>query len=141
MLGLVRTMEAFLVEAVTDPGLRLSALPGLCGLGGPALGSDWAMVDNCWVDLRDVEQVLRACPGVTGAAVFVEPDPAERGSLVAYVAADDGIAPAQTLRRHLLEAADTGRAVIAPHRYVMCRQPPAEPQNAAAWLEQAEPDR
>ena len=126
---LVQAVETLLVDAVADPELRLSTLADRCGLRPPALGADWALVDNCWVNLREIEQALRAYPGVTAAlAVHGE-------ELVGYLATDDPADPSE-LRTHLAEAARGGLAVVAPHRFVTVRTAPTDVHDQAAWERQ-----
>lgn len=128
MTALVRAMETWVLAGMVDPDLRLSALPELCDLSPPALGPDWALVDDCWVRLPDVAHALRECPGVTAAGAFVTD-----GSLVAYVATPGDQPTHDDLRAHALRAAAAGQAVIAPHRYVMCHTAPADERDLAGW--------
>jgi hypothetical protein len=137
MADLVRAMESLLLAGMAGPDLRLSDLATHCDLHRPVFGPDWALVDHCWVRLTETAAAIGDCPGVTAAFVAVETD-----SLVAYVAVDDP-PPAQealerdgwerTLREYALRAAKAGQAVIAPHRYVLCRTAPADPLDLAAW--------
>jgi hypothetical protein len=126
---LVRAIEAILVHAVTRPDLPLSALSELCGLHPPALSPDWTLIDNCWVNLRDIEQALLACPGVTTVGAF----PSTEESLIAYLAADGQVPTLETLHQHALQAAGNGQPVIAPHRYVVCRRAPDDARDLEAW--------
>lgn len=130
MTDLVRAMETWVLAGMAEPAMRLSALPELCGVRPPALGVDWALVDHCWVYLPDVAHALRECPGVTGAGAFAD----QAGSLVAYVA---GTAQPADLRDQVLKAAAAGRAVIAPHRYVVCGTAPTDERDLAAWQRMA----
>lgn len=116
MTRLVRALEAFLVEAVTRPELRLSQLPRLCDLSAPALGPDWALVDNCWVNLRDLERALLAHPSVTAAAAGKSDSD---GSLLVSLTADDPAPTRESLHEQVLRAAESGLAVIAPHQYMV----------------------
>jgi hypothetical protein len=128
MTGLVRAMETWVLAGMADPDLRLSALPELCDVHPPALGPDWALVDDCWVHLPDVALALRDCPGVTAAGAFVRD-----GSLVAYLTTSGDEPTPDDLRSHALRAAAAGQAVIAPHRYVVCRTAPADERDLAGW--------
>jgi hypothetical protein len=128
LANLVRAMESLLLAGMADPALRLSDLATQCDVHPSPRGPDWALVDHCWVHLTEVSTALRGCPGVTAAFATVDGD-----SLVAYVAVDGAPPAADALREHALRAATAGLAVIAPHRYVLCRTAPADQHDPAAW--------
>lgn len=130
---LVRAIEAILVHAVTQPDLLLSTLTDLCGLHPPVLSPDWKLIDNCWVNLRDIEQALLTCPGVTTVGAFPNTD---ESSLTAYLAAGGDVPTLETLHQHALQAAGNGQPVIAPHHYVICRQAPDDARNLESWQRQ-----
>lgn len=127
---LLRAVETLVIAGVADPGRRLSTLPALSGLRPPAPDPDWALVDNCWVCLPEIAQALRECPGVTAAGAF-----AEDGKLVAYVAVTAPLSE-DDVRAHALRAAAAGRAVLVPHRSVLCRSAPDDERDLAAWRRQ-----
>ncbi|HZD74130.1 MAG TPA: condensation domain-containing protein [Actinomycetota bacterium] len=124
-------LAALLVGVIDHPDLRLSQVGALSGVGPPELGPDWALVDNCWVRLPAVAELLREHPGVGAAAATLEPG--DRRSLVAYVAARGSVPTPADLREFALEALPARPAVIAPHRYVVCRQAPDSPGDLDAW--------
>jgi hypothetical protein len=114
MTALVEGIQAYAAAAVADPGVRLSEVAAACGVRPPELGPGWVLVDNCWVDLREVERALE--PVRASASV-------SDGSLVVSVAGDT--ATADDLRERVLQAAQRGLPVIAPHRIVVDGEPAA----------------
>lgn len=125
MTALVEGIQAYAAAAVEDPGVRLSEVAAACGVRPHALGPDWVLVDNCWVDLRQVERALEPTP----ASAFVSD-----GSLVVSVPPG---APAAVVRERVLQAAQRGLPVIAPHRVVIDGSPaagsPAPASQRRAW--------
>lgn len=97
----------------------------------------WLLADNCWIDPAEVQRLLddALAPAVTRVFAAADGEP-----LVAYVAEAPGgpATPAEAHQRCL--ALLPGRhAAIAPRRYVLCGQPPADPASLEQW--QAQPVR
>ncbi|MFG2037130.1 condensation domain-containing protein [Dactylosporangium sp. NPDC048998] len=91
----------------------------------------WLLVDNCWIDLAEVQQLVEEAlaPAVTRVFATADGDP-----LVAYIAEtpDGPTTPAEAHRRCV--ALLPGRhAAMAPRRYVLCGQPPADVTSLEAW--------
>ncbi|GAA2623472.1 condensation domain-containing protein [Dactylosporangium fulvum] len=94
----------------------------------------WLLVDNCWIDLAEVQRFLDDALAPAVARVFSAVDGVD---LVAYVVAAPGgpATPAEVHRRCL--ALLPGRhAAMTPRHYVLCGHPPADVTDLAAWRAQ-----
>ena len=135
-------LESLLVEAaVGDFSLRRAGeITGLAPLPRP---SSWRQVDSCWIELPEVQRLVDdALPGATGQ-IFAMPDAGGQPALVAYLAASEGCTtPAQAHAACMallpgdLSARQPGGVrytAMAPQRYVICDQAPADRSDLAAW--------
>ncbi|MGW5054219.1 condensation domain-containing protein [Actinokineospora sp. NPDC004072] len=104
-----------LVVAAAERDVPVAGFAAASGVDQVLPGPGWARVDSCWVDLAQVGALV-------GGAAFVED-----GALVAY--ATEGTP--EELRERCM--AGLHPAVMAPHRFVVCGQAPADPGDAAAW--------
>ncbi|MEV0133131.1 condensation domain-containing protein [Dactylosporangium sp. NPDC050688] len=121
-----------LVIAAAGGDLDHAGIVGALGLAPIQRPPGWLHIDHCWVDVAEVQRLLddalapavcRVFPGVDGVP------------LTAYVAG--GPATAQEAHERCLAALPGRHAAMAPQRYVLCGQSPADPALLAAW--QAEP--
>jgi hypothetical protein len=137
---MLRGTEALLVAAASGD-VDLGRLAGITGVRPVERGSGWRRIDRSWVDLGAVRRLVAdALPGP--AAAFAVPGPGGP-ELVAYLTPAGGItAPGQAHRacmRTLREPDARGRprhTAMAPHRYVICAGPPADPGDHACWRRQ-----
>ncbi|MFJ1756440.1 condensation domain-containing protein [Kitasatospora sp. NPDC088134] len=120
LTGLVR-----LLEAATDGDVPLAELTAVTGVAGPERGGDWVLVDGCWVSPAAVAAALS--DALDGRPAHVTAD------LTAYLAA-----PADPRGAHdaLLRVLPARPGVLAPRRYLIVPDVPAEPGLPAAWLQQ-----
>lgn len=138
LVGLVRLLEAAATEDVP-----LAALTEVTGVRPVERGADWERVDGSWVSPPAVAEALsRALDGVP---VHVTTDPPHTdGSpaggagpgLTAYIAS--GGAPLTPAGAHaaLMDALPGRPGLLAPRRYVIVQDPPAEADRGSAWLRQ-----
>ncbi|MFJ7264200.1 amino acid adenylation domain-containing protein [Streptomyces globosus] len=108
-----RTAERFVPDPLGPPGARLYrtgdlAVRGPDGLEFHGRGDRQVKIRGYRVDPAEVEGVLLAHPGVTGAVVTSDTDPQGRVFLVAHVTGDLAGVPDGALRAHLA-------AVLPPH--------------------------
>jgi hypothetical protein len=117
----------------------------ITGVRPPARDEDWLLVDNCWVQLSQVRRL--AGEALPGSAARVFPVPGDGGvRLVAYLTAANGIStPEQAHTACMALLHGTHRAqppdgvrlmAMAPRRYVICGQPPADPSDPDSWRRQ-----
>ncbi|MEV8100105.1 condensation domain-containing protein [Kitasatospora sp. NPDC085879] len=127
LTGLVR-----LLEAVADADVPLTGLTAVTGVRPTERGAGWRQVDGCWVSPPTVADALATALG--GLPVHVTVDDPE--GLTAFIAS--GGTPLTPHRAHTaLMAAIPGRpGVLAPRRYVIVQDPPADPGRADAWHRQ-----
>jgi hypothetical protein len=142
--SLLRGVESLLVEAASGD-VRLSRVAEITGVRPPARDQDWLLVDNCWIQLPEVQRLAdEALPGCF-ARVF--PVPSDGGvCLVAYLTAGNGIStPEQAHASCMTLLHGTRRpqppdgvrlTAIAPNRYVICDQAPGDPWDLDAWRRQ-----
>ncbi|MDT0488720.1 condensation protein, partial [Streptomyces sp. DSM 41640] len=113
-------------------------------------GPDWLRLDGCWVSPAAVRDALgRAVGGlpvhveVTGVTEEPERDGATEAEdtaatpppgLTAYIACGDTpLTPAEAHRALTALIPTAGSGVLAPRRYVLVTDPPADPDRSDAW--------
>ncbi|WP_086831373.1 condensation domain-containing protein [Streptomyces sp. NRRL B-24572] len=126
LTGLVRLLEAAATEDVP-----LAALTEVTGVRPVERGAEWCRVDGSWVSPPEVADVLSGALG--GVPVHMAPD---ADGLVAFLAS--GGSPLTPERAHaaLMDALPGRPGVLAPCRYVIVRDAPAEADRTSAWLGQ-----
>lgn len=137
---LLRSLEALLVAVADGAAPRVSELGELAGMDPLPRPPGWRLIDNCLVNLDDVRRALLDHPGVDAGVVAVEEREPGRESLVAYAASPDASATPASLRQALLARLAGQPSLMVPHWYVLCRQPPEDPSDVAAWRKQSAVD-
>ncbi|GEB58256.1 condensation domain-containing protein [Streptomyces gardneri] len=138
VVGLVR-----LLEAAATGDVPLDALTEVTGVRPVERGPGWERVDGSWVSpLAVAEALSRALDGVP---VHVTTDPPHGDgspegeaarALTAYIAA--GGAPLTPAAAHaaFMDVLPGRPELLAPRRYVIVQNPPAEADLSGAWLRQ-----
>ncbi|MER5206104.1 condensation domain-containing protein [Streptomyces sp. NPDC002825] len=129
LTGLVRLLEAAATEDVP-----LAALTGVTGVRPVERGADWSLVDGCWVSPPEVAEVLSGALG--GVPVHVALDTGGVDGLTAFLACGDSPLTAAQAHAALMDALPGRPGVLAPRRYVIVRDAPAETDRTSAWLGQ-----
>lgn len=117
---LLRGIERVAV-GVADADRPVGELRELLGTHGPVApvrGSDWLLVDHCWVRLADVRTVLAAALPKWPSEVVVAEGP-DGPALTAHVACDDPSADPDELHRAVVAALPAFPAAVAPSRYLI----------------------
>ncbi|MFI8767019.1 condensation domain-containing protein [Streptomyces sp. NPDC053792] len=139
LTGLVR-----LLEAAATQDVPLAALTEVTGVRPVERGAGWRRVDGSWVSPAEVADVLSGALG--GVPVHVaDPTSDEDGTpdedgeeegLTAFLAS--GGSPLTPAEAHaaLMDALPGRPGVLAPRRYVIVRDAPAETDRTSAWLGQ-----
>ncbi|MET7396523.1 condensation domain-containing protein [Dactylosporangium sp. NPDC005572] len=127
---LLLALERLLVAAA-DGDLGHDAAVTVTGLAPIERPPGWLLVDNCWVDLADIQCLLDEALAPAVSRVFAD---AAGDPLVAYVAGDVST-PAEVHRRCLARL--PGRhAAMTPRRYVICQRAPENVASLEAWRDQ-----
>ncbi|MFD8207965.1 condensation domain-containing protein [Streptomyces sp. NPDC059695] len=129
LTGLVRLLEAAATEDVP-----LSALTGVTGVRPVERGTGWIRVDGSWVSTAEVAEVLSGALG--GVPAHVVEGTSEGEGLTAFLACGDSPLTPEEAHTALMEALPGRPGVLAPRRYVIVRDAPAEADPAGAWLRQ-----
>ncbi|WP_426367539.1 condensation domain-containing protein [Streptomyces sp. E-08] len=129
LVGLVRLLEAAATEDVP-----LAALTGVTGVRPVERGAGWNRVDGSWVSPSEVADVLSGALGGVPAHV-AEGATAEDG-LTAFLACGDSPLTPEGAHAALMDALPGRPGVLAPRRYVIVRDAPAEADRTSAWLRQ-----
>jgi hypothetical protein len=124
-------LERLLVAAAFDR-MPLTEVGAVSGVTSIERGSDWHLVDSCWIDLMAVRSLLSASCGGRPSSAFVE-DIGSRPTLVAFVAGGRDLSPDQ-LHAKCVQRLPEFDGAIAPQRYVICTQAPADPDARHGWL-------
>ncbi|MFF0473659.1 condensation domain-containing protein [Streptomyces sp. NPDC004284] len=129
LTGLVR-----LLEAAATRDVPLAELTGVTGVRPVERGGRWLRVDGSWVSPPEVADVLSRALG--GVPVHVAPEGPDEDGLTAFIAR--GGSPLTPERAHaaLMDALPGHPGVLAPRRYVIVRDAPAEADRTGAWLRQ-----
>ncbi|MFF1512214.1 condensation domain-containing protein [Streptomyces sp. NPDC058326] len=134
LTGLVR-----LLEAAATRDVPLDSLTEVTGVRPVERGPGWCRVDGSWTSPPLVAAVLGEALG--GLPVHVTTDGSlteapDGPALTAYIAA--GGTPLTPARAHtaLMDALPGRPGVLAPRRYVIVQDPPADAGRTGAWLRQ-----
>ncbi|MEF9887244.1 condensation domain-containing protein [Streptomyces sp. P9-A4] len=133
LAGLVR-----LLEATATADVPLTSLTDVTGVRPARRGPEWCRVDGSWVSPPLVAETLgKALQGLPVHVVADAPDgEGNTPALTAFVAAGDSpLTPAEA-HTVLMDALPGHPGVLAPHRYVIVQDPPAEAGRSSAWLRQ-----
>ncbi|MGW6873454.1 condensation domain-containing protein [Streptomyces xanthophaeus] len=133
LTGLVRLLEAAATEDV--PFASLTEVTGVRPVGREA---HWKQVDGCWTSPPAVADALSQALGGVPVHVTVDPGPADGSGpgLTAFIASvGSRLTPAQA-HAALMELLPGRPGLLAPRRYVIVREPPAETGRSSAWLRQ-----
>ncbi|MEU8703143.1 condensation domain-containing protein [Streptomyces sp. NPDC048680] len=137
LTGLVK-----LLEASAEADVPLDTLTEVTGVRAPTRPADWQQVDGCWVSPADVADGLSAALGglpvhvTTGSmddAYADSHDPDSR-TLTAFIASGDVSLTPGRAHAALMETLSGNPGRMAPHRYVIVRDPPARTDLTSAWL-------
>jgi Condensation domain len=103
-------------------------------------GASWRRIDNCWVEMPAVQQLLddvaASVPGIEAAQVFCTRDVAgtrTAEALVAYASASGDLITPQTLHAHCRQLLADRPTAMAPAWYVICDRPPDDLARLESW--------
>ncbi|KQX56292.1 MULTISPECIES: condensation protein [unclassified Streptomyces] len=133
LTGLVR-----LLEAAATADVPLTSLTDVTGVRPAARGPEWCRVDGSWVSPPLVAETLgKALQGLPVHVIADAPDKdGNTPGLTAFVAAGGNpLTPAEA-HTALMDALPGHPGVLAPRRYVIVQDPPAEAGRSSAWLRQ-----
>jgi hypothetical protein len=119
-----------LLVAAAHGDVAYSRMPEIIGLEPLAGAPDRMLVDNCWVDVADVQRLLDDALAPAVAQVFAS---ADGRPLVAYLTATFDICTAEQAHARCLAALARHPTAITPRHYVICRTAPPDPSDPAAW--------
>ncbi|MGW1291779.1 condensation domain-containing protein [Streptomyces sp. NPDC002533] len=143
-----------LLEAAAAGDVPMESLAEVTGVRPAERGPNWLRVNGCWVSPDAVRETLgRAVGGLPvwvqvteapgpedSAAGAADADAAAGGAsgaepyLTAYIACGETpLTPTEAHRALAALIPAAGSGVLAPHRYVLVENPPAEPDRSDAW--------
>ncbi|MER5261869.1 condensation domain-containing protein [Actinosynnema sp. NPDC002837] len=127
--SLLLAVERLLVGAAVGD-LDASRTREVIGLDPVTRTSNWVLVDSCWVDLAEVQQLLDEALAPSTARVFGSVDGRD---LVAYLTATDAVRTPEQAHARCLAALPGRLNAIAPRHYVLCPTAPSDASDPAAW--------
>ncbi|WP_411103297.1 condensation domain-containing protein [Streptomyces sp. cmx-4-9] len=131
--GLVRLLEAAAAQDVP-----LASLTAVTGVQPAARPAHWTRVDHCWVSPPAVADALSRALG--GLPVHVGAHrPAGDGDgpvLTAFIAAGGSALTPEAAHAALVDLLPGRPELLAPQRYVIVQDPPAQTGRSSAWLRQ-----
>jgi hypothetical protein len=137
---LLRGTESLVVAAASGD-VDLANLSEITGVRPVARDPDWQRIDGSWISLAAVQRLLADALPAPAAAFAVQDHDAL--TLVAYLAANRDIATPEQAHEACMKALRAPDAAprarhtaMTPHRYVLCADPPADPDDLAAWQRQ-----
>jgi hypothetical protein len=130
LVGLERT----LVEMAVAGDVDVSRITELTGVVPLKRSDDFIFVDNCWIDLAKVQELVLGLPDHVASNVFLVTSADGRTELAAFVVTRQPATP-QTLHADLMTRLTLG-VTMTPHRYVICQAAPDRPDDRAAWERQ-----
>ncbi|WP_394361890.1 condensation domain-containing protein [Amycolatopsis sp. SB7-3] len=119
-----------LLRAAAEADLPVKELHSLTTLAPIERGEGWYLSDSCWVELDAVRELVSDVLGDRPHLVTAEPDDVLGHRLVCHLT---GPATAADLHARVLAALPGRPTALAPHHYVICAEPPADPLDPVAW--------
>ncbi|WP_447002080.1 condensation domain-containing protein [Saccharothrix isguenensis] len=129
MESLLLAVERLLVGAAGGD-LDASRIREVTGLDPIARTPDWVLVDSCWVDLAEVQQLLDEALEPSTARIFGSVDGRD---LVAYLTATDAVRTPEQAHARCLAALPGRINALTPRHYVLCPTAPADATDPAVW--------
>ncbi|MFT7835784.1 condensation domain-containing protein [Saccharothrix sp. BKS2] len=129
MESLLLAVERLLVGAAAGD-LDAPRVREVIGLDPVARTPDWVLVDSCWVDLAEVQQLLDEALAPSTARIFGSVDGRD---LVAYLTVTDAVRTPEQAHARCLAALPDHLNALAPRHYVLCPTAPADAADPAAW--------
>ncbi|TDB82795.1 condensation domain-containing protein [Micromonospora sp. KC721] len=133
MEGLLLGTERVLAAAATD-NIPLAQIGEVAGIAPISRDGDWHHIDHSWIQLSQVNRVLRAALPGPAQAFVVDSDATGGGEMiVAHLAATDEIDDPARAHLACLRRLAGSYTAMAPHRYVLHAGAPADPTDPHAW--------
>ncbi|MCC8242953.1 condensation domain-containing protein [Saccharothrix luteola] len=129
MESLLLAVERLLVGAAGGD-LDASRIREVTGLDPIARTPDWVLVDSCWVDLAEMQQLLDEALAPSTTRIFGSVDGRD---LVAYLTATDAVRTPEEAHARCLAALPDHLNALTPRHYVLCPTAPVDVANPAAW--------
>jgi hypothetical protein len=127
-LGLVR-----LLIAAGDGDVALPDVGSLVGLAPVPRGDGWYLIDQSWVELTAVRQLVSEVVGTRPFLVHVFDNERIGPRLVCFVADKAGTLTPEQVHRDCMAALPGRFTAMAPHRYAICRHQPDDPTDPISW--------
>jgi hypothetical protein len=127
--SLLLAVERLLVAAAHGD-IAGDRIPELIGLAPIAATPDRLLVDNCWVDLADVQRLVAEAVAPAVTHVFAS---AGGPPLVAHLTATDDVHTPEQAHARCMAALAQHPTAITPRQYVICDTAPADPADPTAW--------
>ncbi|MFI9007917.1 hypothetical protein ACIGNX_11870 [Actinosynnema sp. NPDC053489] len=127
--SLLLAVERLLVGAAHGD-LDAARIRELIGLDPIARPPDWVLVDNCWVDLAEVQALLdeALAPATTRVHRSLDGRP-----LVAHLTATDAVRTPEQAHARCMAALPAYVNALTPRHYLLCATAPDDPSDPAAW--------
>ncbi|HET9143117.1 condensation domain-containing protein [Actinophytocola sp.] len=129
MESLLLAVERLLVAAA-DGDLDAARIGATIALEPVSRGPDWILLDSCWVDVAQVQQLLDAALAPAVARIFAS---AGGEPLVAYLTATESVRTPEQAHARCLAVLDEFPVALTPRHYVICATAPPDPADATAW--------
>jgi hypothetical protein len=105
-------------------------MPGLIGLEPLSGSPDRILIDNCWVDIADVQRLVDDAIAPAATHVFAS---AGGRPLTACLTATGTIRTPEQAHARCMTALANHPTAITPRHYVICPTAPSHPDDPAAW--------
>jgi condensation domain-containing protein len=119
-----------LLAAAAHADVPGSRMPEIIGLEPIAGTPDRILVDHCWVDVADVQDLVDDALAPAVAHVFGS---ADGRPLVAHLTATDAVRTPEQAHARCMAALVDYPTAITPCHYIICRTAPSDPSDLAAW--------
>lgn len=129
--NVLAAVESLAVVAATR-AVPLSNVGGHCDAVPLPRGEGWTRHDAGWVDVTALTELLRRLPFCQAATVAVRPA-TDTPELTAYVCPRQPGLTVAALHNAVVEALRDSVVAVAPDRYILCAEAPADADSAEAW--------
>jgi Condensation domain len=129
---ILRGIEALLCDAVTEE-IGVSEIASRTGIKPVRRDPQWIRTPTGWVDLEEVERLIRQAAGGAEVAVFTRDDRGSTTTRAVTACVASALASPQALHQKVLDLLPDHAGAAAPDEYVICPASPRDPGTLEAW--------
>lgn len=127
--SLLLGVERLLVSA-SSSDIDAARMRHVAEIEQAAHGSDWMLIDSCWITMTEVQHVLDDAFGGGSAQAAIDMND---NRIVAYIVARSGICRPEDAHIRCLKSLSGRTGAMTPHYYIICNRAPEDPTDVEGW--------